>query len=792
MLAATQTTIRYVAVEAGVPAPVAQTLISAAQWLLACFICALVYWGIMLMLARRGTPRAQEQANPAILLIALVLVALAGSTVAIQGKTFAQQAPLVAAPIQILILLYFYLFSDSRFALGRTRWLAILYMMSEVGTYIPPRPSNNHIDELIRVPGLIGALTVIGEAGSIALLAVAVQRQVYYRYRHLGETGERQRVVPRAAVAGVCAALASSFAMLIASLALATPDSQPSSPALVLVRAVFTLGAEALPIAAAFALLQSRFYDRPALRERVLVYGTLTIAMITLYAICMLGLGIIIPGFGGFSPLGYLPFIVLVTIALSVLYRPLQTFVTESIDRRFFRERYALARAGTALRESGLRDLPLAQSSEQIVRTIQQTVHPLTTTLWLRTTTKATTAHSAGTEDQPASSAASRQTTAMAGVQLRPQAASTPAEQSAPTLTITLHDPARPELLRPASALETARLPETSDAVRALVAGGTKLIVSFVCQGELIGLLALGPPAQGDAYTFDERELLATIADELAPALDAVQRTHEQVLEDRQRERVEHELQTARRIQISLLPRTVPALDGWQIATSYQPAREVGGDFYDFLPLADGRLGLVLGDVADKGIPAALVMATTRSTLRAVAAEPLISPGAVLARVNELLCQDLPTSMFVTCFYAILEPESGRLAFANAGQTLPYLRGQDGTLRELRACGMPLGLMPEMHYDEEEADMYAGDCLLFLSDGLVEAHNPQREMFGSHRLAETLCEREALGAPPIIDVLKALQAFTGRDWEQEDDITLVSLQRTPAEASSDDTKGETR
>jgi len=140
--------------------------------------------------------------------------------------------------------------------------------------------------------------------------------------------------------------------------------------------------------------------------------------------------------------------------------------------------------------------------------------------------------------------------------------------------------------------------------------------------------------------------------------------------EIRERERVEHELRVARSIQQAALPKEVPTLEGWQITPYYQPAREVGGDFYDFLELEDGRLGVVVGDATGKGVPAALVMASARSMLRAVA-QASYSPGDVLRRVNDPMVSDIPTNMFVTCFYAILEPKSGHLVYANAGHDLP-------------------------------------------------------------------------------------------------------------------------
>lgn len=264
------------------------------------------------------------------------------------------------------------------------------------------------------------------------------------------------------------------------------------------------------------------------------------------------------------------------------------------------------------------------------------------------------------------------------------------------------------------------------------------------------------------------------MAEELVESMAQRQALAEQNARLEERARIEQELRTAQLIQHSLLPKDVPTLPGWQIAPYYQPAREVGGDLYDFLTFEDGRLGLVIGDVSGKGVPAALVMATTQSMLRA-AAQATVSPGEVLARVNELLCVDMPPNLFVTCFYAILDPVSGRLHYANAGHDLPY-RQYSGGVSELRATGMPLGLMPGMRYEENEATLASGDSVLFYTDGLVEAHNARRDMFGFPHLMELL--REHLCSTTLIDSLRhELATFTGSDWEQEDDVTMLVLHR---------------
>jgi anti-sigma regulatory factor (Ser/Thr protein kinase) len=227
-------------------------------------------------------------------------------------------------------------------------------------------------------------------------------------------------------------------------------------------------------------------------------------------------------------------------------------------------------------------------------------------------------------------------------------------------------------------------------------------------------------------------------------------------------------------IQQQFLPRELPELAGWQVAAYYGPARAVGGDFYDFIPLPDGRIGIVVGDVTDKGVPAALIMARTQSVLRGEAPR-LVEPSAVLRRVNEILVDEMPVRMFVTCLYGVLEPDTGRFTYANAGHNPPYARTEDGVV-ELRATGMPLGLLPDMEYESREATMSADQSVVLYSDGIVEAHGPDGEMFGFPRLRELMAED--LGGHEIIDaILEQVHAFTGSGWEQEDDITVVALRR---------------
>ncbi len=346
----------------------------------------------------------------------------------------------------------------------------------------------------------------------------------------------------------------------------------------------------------------------------------------------------------------------------------------------------------------------------------------------------------------------------------------------AQAVDIAPNDPIVAYFLSSPGAVEIEKLQLESPTLKELKAAGIKLTIPLVSQGELVGLINLGGRLSEQDYSSYDKGLLSSLATQAAPALRVAQMVLEQQAQARERERIEQELAVARLIQQTLLPKDLPNLPDWHLTTFYQPARAVGGDFYDFIQYEDGRLGLVVGDVTDKGVPAALVMATTRSILRSAAQEEL-SPGKVLERANDLLFPDIPPRMFVTCFYAVLDPRSGHLHYANAGHDLPY-RWHAGEVAELRATGMPLGLMPGMQYEEKEVTLAHGESVLLYSDGLVEAHNSSRAMFGFPRLIALLSAYQ--GEESAINYLRNdLASFTGEGWEQEDDITLVTLRRMP-------------
>ncbi len=246
------------------------------------------------------------------------------------------------------------------------------------------------------------------------------------------------------------------------------------------------------------------------------------------------------------------------------------------------------------------------------------------------------------------------------------------------------------------------------------------------------------------------------------------------LLEEAQKQ-IKAELDVARAMQIAILPATFPAKPGCDSAARMIPATTMGGDFYDFIELQDGKIGLVMADVSGKGVPAAFFMAVARTTLRDLAAH-YRDPGACLARANEVLRQQNPMDLFVTVFYCVLDPASGSLRYANGGHNPPYLRRADGTIEALSgAGGLVLGALEGVDYPEHAIRLVAGDRLVLYTDGVTEAFNRADEAYGTERL---MAEIQAHGdgtAPELVErICRSVATFAGTA-PQSDDITLIVL-----------------
>lgn len=301
-------------------------------------------------------------------------------------------------------------------------------------------------------------------------------------------------------------------------------------------------------------------------------------------------------------------------------------------------------------------------------------------------------------------------------------------------------------------------------------------VVPLLADGLAIGALAVDMRRPLPASP-DDVQLLQLMANQAALALETAR-----LQEDaRRQERLAEQLRVARQIQLSLLPADAPEVPGWDVAAAYRSAQVVGGDFYDYfyLPGSPLRLGVVIADVADKGIPAALFMALSRTVIRTSALGGR-RPAAVLTRANSMIAGDSESDMFLTACYVTLDLTTGRIVVANAGHNRPFLhRANDGACMEIKTRGLVLGAFEEITLEEREISLDLGDLILLYSDGVTDATDAQDESFGEERLREIVRDNAGLSAQALLDtILATIERFTG-GAAQYDDMTLVAVRRRP-------------
>ena len=286
----------------------------------------------------------------------------------------------------------------------------------------------------------------------------------------------------------------------------------------------------------------------------------------------------------------------------------------------------------------------------------------------------------------------------------------------------------------------------------------------------VIGLVYVDSLQHAHSFSEDDLRVLTAIANVAAAKIENV-RLLEESLEKR---RMEEDMRMAAEIQNGLLPREAPAVDGWDLAGCNRPCRTVGGDYYDFA-VEDGRLLIALGDVSGKGTGAALLMTVLRAAVRGHWTEPCLADA--MARINRTVCQNVPSSKYVTFFLAALDPTSGRLGYVNAGHNPPLLVRADGRTQRLEDGGLVLGMFENVVYAGGEVEMRPGDVLLVYSDGVTETWSPEGEEFGEERLIDLVVARRSLAPGPLQEaVLREIEGFE-EGARATDDRTLVVLKR---------------
>jgi sigma-B regulation protein RsbU (phosphoserine phosphatase) len=246
----------------------------------------------------------------------------------------------------------------------------------------------------------------------------------------------------------------------------------------------------------------------------------------------------------------------------------------------------------------------------------------------------------------------------------------------------------------------------------------------------------------------------------------------------REIERTEYEMETARGIQQSFLPESPPRIEGFELAALNLPARQVGGDFYDFIPVSENEWGIIIADVSGKGVPAALFMALSRTLVRANVADNITASQAI-QKANHMISQEAKMGMFVTLFYAVLDPEKRRLQYVNAGHNPPFVvKKSSGDVILLRASGIAMGVMDDVSLEEKDIILDSNDIVVFYTDGITEAINAVGEQFGEKRLIETINRSADLTVSDLIGRVKDEVFAFAHGQPQFDDFTLVILKAT--------------
>jgi phosphoserine phosphatase RsbU/P len=304
------------------------------------------------------------------------------------------------------------------------------------------------------------------------------------------------------------------------------------------------------------------------------------------------------------------------------------------------------------------------------------------------------------------------------------------------------------------------------------------LCVPLHIKERILGTIYVDNRIQAGIFSQDDLDLLNAIASSASIAIENA-RLYQVAVE---KGRLERELQMALQVQLSLLPSEVPETPGWEFTARWLPARQVAGDYYDFIPCLNGQLGIVVADVSDKGMPAALFMALSRSIVRA-SMDPTLQPAGTIQRANRLICQDSTSGMFITLFYAVLDSQTGQVSYVNAGHnpTLFFQRGKrpgQGALSLLGRTGMALGVESETSYDQRSLELNPGDFLVLYTDGITDAQDSQGQYFGMERLESVVLAHCEETAQQIGEALEnAIQSFIG-GAPGFDDITLLIARRS--------------
>ena len=502
------------------------------------------------------------------------------------------------------------------------------------------------------------------------------------------------------------------------------------------------------PAAIAYSIAKHNLFDVDVYIKRAVGYVIMTAIIIGAYALISIPLNIAL---SEYEISHSRAFPILFTLIVILIFNPLYQRIQSLVDRIFFRKEYdyraVVDKVGNAI--TSMLDLP--QILKELVTTFTKDLFIDTSSVMLLTPE------------------GSQFKVFLADGQHSQEVETVKLDREAPVLKIIEQE--KRELTK-FDILEDPKYQEVSEGCRIdFTALNAILMVPLIYKDKVIGLLNLGEKKSGKFYTREDINLIKTVAGQGAVAIENA-RMVEQVVE---KERMEEELSIARDLQISMLPAACPQIEGFQIAAVSLPAREVGGDFYDFIEMGDDRVGLLVGDVTGKSVSGALVMSSSRSVFRMLSEEEL-GVGEIMIRANRRIKKDIKTGMFVALLYAILEGEPKTLRLCSAGQTQPIhfsSKRAEAKLLETEGDTFPLGIIEEADYQETVVNLAHGDKVVFYTDGIVEAMNKEQEIFGFERLLDLVKGAGLLDAEALLkEIMRQVNEFVA-GAPQSDDLTVI-------------------
>ena len=504
------------------------------------------------------------------------------------------------------------------------------------------------------------------------------------------------------------------------------------------------------PLSIAYSIVRHNLFDADVIIRRSVGYAVVTLAVIGIYLVISLSLNV---WAGQYQLAQSQMFPILFTIGIILVFNPLHRYIQNFVDRVFFRKEYnageIIDRIGNAV--THLMEVP--QILQMLVRTFMEDMFLETSSVMLTTPD--------GKQFK----------VMLAGGTQRESIEGQVIDRESPLLKII--DDQKKEITR-YDLMENPRYKKLYEPGKSHFDDlDASLMIPLLYQDEVIGTFNLGEKKSGKPFNRDDIELLRNLANQGAIAIENA-RLFEENLE---KQRMEEELNIARDLQMSMLPATCPEIEGLQIAASSTPAMEVGGDFYDFIGIAEDRIGLVIGDVTGKSVSGALVMSSSRSVFRMLSEEEL-PIDEIMGRANRRIKNDIKAGMFVALLFAIVDAPTRKLSLCSAGQTQPiHICARTGESRLLETEGdtFPLGILAEADYRQTEVPLAAGDRLIFYTDGIVEAMNDDKEIYGFERLLEVAKGAQNQSAQDLLTTLTTEVATFVGGAKQHDDLTIIVL-----------------